>query len=70
MHAMAKAIKVVQTIVVNQGKANVQLTLELKVTKKDKGRGLVEKLQEAAKAIKTQMVKPFMGKGIKATKVR
>jgi hypothetical protein len=26
MHVMAKAIKVVQTIVVNQGEANVQLT--------------------------------------------
>lgn len=36
MHIMEKAIKVVQTIVVNQGEANVQLTLELKVAKKDK----------------------------------
>jgi hypothetical protein len=30
----------------------------------------MEKLQEAVKAMKTQMVKPFMGEGIKAKKVR
>lgn len=30
----------------------------------------MEKLQEVTKAMKTQMVEPFMGKGIKAKKVK
>jgi hypothetical protein len=68
MHIMAKAIKVVQTIVVNQGKANVQLTLELKVTKKDKGARPSGKATRSRKGHENSNGRTFHGKGHKGKK--
>jgi hypothetical protein len=68
MHVMAKAIKVVQTIVVNQGKANVQLTLELKVTKKDKGARPSGKAARSCKGHENSNGRTFHGKGHKGKK--
>jgi hypothetical protein len=47
--------------------------LELKIARRTRGKAeqkRCKKLQEAAKAMKTQMVEPFMGKGIKAKRVK
>jgi hypothetical protein len=63
MHAMTEGIKVLQTLVLSERETNVQLTLELWKAEKEKGVGLNE---EAAKAMKTQMLDPFMGKDTKA----
>lgn len=56
MHAMAKAIKVLQSLVLSEKKTDVQLTLELWEVQKKKGVGTSGK---AAKAMKTQMLDPF-----------
>ncbi len=45
MNAMAKAIKVLQILVVSERETNMQLSLELKKAQKDKGLGQVEKPQ-------------------------
>jgi len=45
MNAMAKTIKVLQTLVVNEHETNMQLSLELEEAQKEKGLGQVEKPQ-------------------------
>jgi hypothetical protein len=54
--------------VVNQGKANVQLTLELKVTKKDKGARLSGKVARNRKGHEIPNGRTFHGKGHKGKK--
>jgi hypothetical protein len=51
--------------VVNQGKANVQLTLELKVTKKDKGVKPSGKVARSRKGHENSNGRTFHGKGHK-----
>ncbi len=67
MNAMAKAIKVLQDLVVNEKETNMQLFLELKEAHKEKGAG---PSKEAIKAMKTQMLNPFTRKDTKAKRVR
>jgi hypothetical protein len=67
MHTMAEAIKVLQTLVLNERKTNMQLTLELWKAQMEKGVG---SSREATKAMKTQMLDLFTWKDIKAKKVR
>jgi hypothetical protein len=50
MNAMAKAIKVFQTVVADERKTNTQLPLELKEVQKEKG---AKPNEEVAKAMKT-----------------
>ncbi|CAN5953205.1 unnamed protein product [Sphagnum jensenii] len=67
MNAMAEAIKVLQTLMVSKRETNMQLSLELKEAQREKGHG---PSKEATKAMKTQMLDPFMGKDTEAKKVR
>jgi len=67
MNAMAKAIKVLQTLVVNERETNIQLSLELKEVQKEKGVGPNGK---TTKAMKTQTLDLFMGKDIRAKRVK
>jgi hypothetical protein len=57
MNAMVEAIKVLQTLVVSEKETNMQLSLELREAQKEKG---VRSSRGAAKAMKTQMLDPFM----------
>jgi hypothetical protein len=68
MHVMEKAIKVLHTIMVNQGKANAQLTLELKVANKDKGVRPSGKATRSHKGHENPNGRTFHGKGHKGKK--
>jgi hypothetical protein len=67
MNAMAKAIKVLQNLVVNKRDINMQLSLELKEAHKEKGIG---PSREATKAMKTRTLNPLMKKDTKAKRVK
>jgi len=67
MNTMVEAIKVLQTLVVNKRKTNMQLSLELKKAQKERGLG---PSGEATKAMKTQIPDPFKGKDTNAKRVR
>jgi hypothetical protein len=67
MNAMVKALKVLKGLVVNERETNAQLFLELREVHKIKGVG---PNGEVVKAMKTQMLDPFVGKDIKAKIVR
>jgi hypothetical protein len=64
---MVKALKALQSIMLNQGKTNAKLTLALEDAKKDKGADLSK---EATKAMKTSTPKSFTRKDIKAEKMK
>jgi predicted RNA-binding protein with RPS1 domain len=59
MNAMAKALKVLQGLVLNKRETNAQLSLELREAHKEKG---AKPSRKAAKAMKTQMLNFFTKK--------
>ncbi len=59
MNAMAKALKVLQGLVLNKRETNAQLFLELRKAHKEKG---AKPSRKAAKAMKTQMLNFFTKK--------
>ncbi len=67
MNAMAKALKVLQDLVVNERETNMQLSLELRKAHKEKG---VRPSREVTKAMKTQTLDFFTGKDMNAKRVR
>ncbi len=67
MNAMAKALKVLQDLLVNERETNMQLSLELRKVHKEKGVG---PSREVTKAMKTQTPDFFTGKYTNAKRVR
>ncbi len=67
MNAMAEAIKVLQTFVVNERETNTQLSLELKEVQKENGVGPSGK---TTKLMKTQTLDLFMGKDTRVKRVK
>jgi hypothetical protein len=67
MNAMAKALKVLQNLVLNERETNAQLSLELRKVHKEKG---ARPSREVAKAMKTQMLDPLTRKDIRAKMVK
>jgi hypothetical protein len=67
MNTMVEAIKVLQTLVVNKRKTNMQLSLESKKAQKERGLGPSGK---AMKVMKSQIPDLFKGKDTNAKRVR
>jgi hypothetical protein len=67
MNAMAKKLKILQDLMLNEKETNKKLSQELKEAHKKKG---AKSNDKATKAMKTQMLNPFTGKDTRAKKVR